>query len=568
MPLLIEHSKDQDEKQHKIGEDPVTIGREPNKTIVLKELVVSRAHAQIIHRNGKYLLEDLKSRHGTFLNRRMIHQPTRLLNGDKIRICETNFTFYLEDSISKIGLHEKKTSDEPDFSARKIESSILLDDGDDGQELSSIMSKMDLSSHFKQEVASPEAKLNALMEITKALGSAIALDSVLPNVLDCLFDLFKQVDRGFIVMADENGNLKPLAMKLRRREEEEGTIRISRTIVRHVLEHKQAVISTDASSDERFDLAQSIADFRIRSLMCAPLIDTDGHSVGVIQLDSLSNAISFQTEDLDILATVAIQASAAIDKANMYEREKQADEWERDAILAKEVQKSLLPAIVPEFSGYELFDYYLPASHVGGDYFDYISLDDHRLAMLVGDVVGHGIAAALLMAKVSAESRFALAKSQPASTSMNQLNQAISNLNLDKFATMVLALLNRENDQLTIVNAGHPPPIVRKKDGQTYQLSTEKSGLPVGIMGGFEYEEFSISLEEGDMVVLYTDGVNEAQNPQAEQFGHQRIIDQLAEKPWGSCSDFGKSLIASVNQHLDGAKQDDDVCLVCLRRAE
>ncbi|MDG2013114.1 MAG: SpoIIE family protein phosphatase [Pirellulaceae bacterium] len=567
MPILIEHSENQDEKRHTIGEDSVTIGREPRNSIELSELFVSREHARIIQRNGKYLLEDLNSKHGTFLNRRMIHQPTRLLNGDKIRICETNFTFFVEDSISKIGIREKKTSEEQNRQARKIESSILLDDGDDAQELSSIMSKMDLSSHFKQEVASPEAKLNALMEITKALGTAIALDKVLPSVLDCLFDLFKQVDRGFIVMADEKGDLKPLAMKLRR-SEEEGTIRISRTIVRHVLEHKQAVISRDASADDRFDLAQSITDFRIRSLMCAPLIDTDGKSVGVIQLDSLSNGVSFQNEDLDILATVAIQASAAIDKAKMYEREKQADEWERDAELAKEVQKSLLPEAAPDFSGYELFDYYLPASHVGGDYFDYISLDDHRLAMLVGDVVGHGIAAALLMAKVSAESRFALAKSQPASTSMNQLNQAISNLNLDKFVTMVLALLDRENDRLTIVNAGHPPPIVRKKDGETYSLSTEKSGLPVGIIGGFEYEEFSISLEPGDMVVLYTDGVNEAQNPQAEQFGHERIIHQLAEKPWSSCGEFGKSLITSVNQHLEGGKQDDDVCLVCLRRTE
>ena len=565
MPLLVSKTKDSEEQEFVLEEDKTVIGRAPHCTIVVESPFVSRDHAEITQKGGKYLLRDLGSRHGTFLNRRMIHQPTRLLNGDKIRICETTFTFFLDASLSQSGYKEKRTREDQTFQTQKIESSILLDDGEESSELSSIMSKMDLSSHFKPEVASPEAKLNALMEITKALGTAIALDVVLPSVLDCLFDLFKQVDRGFIVMADENGNLKPLAMKLRR-ESEEGTIRISRTIVRHVLEKKQAIISTDAASDERFDLAQSITDFRIRSLMCAPLINNEGNSIGVIQLDSLRNTVSFRNEDLDILATVAIQGSSAIDRASMYEREKQADEWERDAVLASEVQKSLLPQNPPDFEGYELFDYYHPASHVGGDYFDYIPLHNGGLAILVGDVAGHGIPAALLMAKVSAESRFALAKSQAACKSMNDLNQAISELNTDKFVTMVFAFLDPENHQLTVVIAGHPPPIMRRKDGQTYALSTEKSGVPVGIISGFEYEQFQVSLEPGDMVVIYTDGVNEAQDPNNEQFGHQRIIDQLAEKDWPTCEAFGKSLITNVTQHLNGAKQDDDVCVVCLRR--
>lgn len=491
----------------------------------------------------------------------MIQQSTRLLNGDQIRICDAVFTFFLDESVHAPS--PRRTQENP--SAVDLESSILLDDMAGAGDLSSIMSKMDVSSHHKEVVASPEARLNALMEITKALGRTIALDKVLPTVLDCLFDLFKQSDRGFIVMADVDGNLKPLAMKLRR-EDDESTIRVSRTIVRHVLENRQAIISTDAASDERFDLSQSITDFRIRSMMCAPLFDTEGNSIGVIQLDSLSNAVSFQNEDMDILATVALQASSAIDKAKLYEIELRQQELGRDLELANEIQHRLLPNVVPDFDGYEVFDYYRPAEQVGGDYYDYIPLGEDRLAILVGDVVGHGIAAALLMAKVSAEARFALASNQSAADSMSQLNHAISNLGLDRFITIVLALLDRSENKLTIVNAGHLPPVVGCADGSAKALSTEQSGLPVGIMSDYEYEEFTIDLSPGDMVVLYTDGVNEAQDLQGQLYGNQRVIDQLGEKTWQSPTEFGNSLIAGVRQHLNGNKQDDDVCLVCFRR--
>ncbi len=562
MPFLLSQSEGDVEQRINLHDEMIVIGRHPDCSIVIDDPSVSRRHAQIVQKNGKYLLEDLKSRNGTFLNRRMIQQSTRLLNGDQIRVCDAVFTFYLDESFR--ASHRGKTQENPPPS-RSLETSILLEDANDPSELSSIMSKMDVSSHIKDMAASPEARLNALMEITKALGRAIALEKVLPSVLDCLFELFRQADRGFIVMADEAGDLKPLAMKLRR-ESDEGTIRISRTIVRHVLENRQAIISTDAASDERFDLAQSITDFRIRSMMCAPLFDAEGNSVGVIQLDSLSNSVSFQNEDMDILATVALQASSAIDKAKLYEIEIRQQEVDRDLELANEIQHRLLPNEVPDIEGYDLFDFYRPADRVGGDYYDYIPVGENRLAILVGDVVGHGIAAALLMAKVSAEAKFALASKQDAAVSMNQLNQAISKLNLDRFITIVLALLDRPTNTLTIVNAGHLPPVIRKQDGTTEALSIEKSGLPIGIIEDFEYEAFTIQLDPGDLVLLYTDGVNEAQNLQGELFGHRRIIEQMAEKQWRSSADFGKSLIAGVSQHLNGNRQDDDVCLVCLRR--
>ncbi len=562
MPFLMTESDDGVNQRLNLVEEETMLGRHPDCQVVVDDAAVSRHHAKIICRSGKYLLEDLKSRNGTYLNRRMIQQPTRLLNGDRIRICDHLFVFHLDDSLDDSQIRGTRESEN-----RDLGSSILLDD-QMGKDLSSIMTQMEMSSHHagvSGQVANPQAKLTALMEITRALGTAIAMDKVLPRVLDCLFDLFKQADRGFIVIADPDGNLKPLAMKLRR-EDDHATFRISRTIVRHVLDTKSAVISTDAANDDRFDLSQSIADFRIRSMMCAPLLDADNNSLGIIQLDTLQSSDGFENEDLDILATVAMQASAGIDRAKLYDMELRQQQLSRDLELANEVQHRLLPAQPPAYSGYQLFDYYRPAEQVGGDYFDYILLPNGQIAVLVGDVVGHGIAAALLMAKVSAEARFALASQPSAACAMNHLNQAICHLQLERFITIVMVLLDNTSHELTVVNAGHLPPLLRKQGQPAAALSTELSGLPIGVAADLEYQQFSLSLEPGDTLAIYTDGISEASNTTGELFGNHRVIEHMNEQAWKNGSEFGESLVQRVRQHLVGSRQDDDICLVCLSR--
>lgn len=545
-----------------LSDGETILGRHPDSGVVIDDAAVSRHHARIMGKSGKYLLEDLKSRNGTFLNRRLIQHGTRLLNGDRIRVCDHGFTFYLEESNNDSGARNTQEA-----GIRNLESSILLDD-QLGKDLSSIMSQVDMDSHHSGSVAesaTPGAKLIALMNITKALGTAIALDKVLPRVLDCLFDLFRQADRGFVVMETTDGQLKPLAMKLRK-EDDKATFRISRTIVRHVLDSRTAIISTDAANDDRFDLSQSIADFRIRSMMCAPLLSAGGKSLGIIQLDTLKNAVGFAAEDLDILATVAMQASAAVDRAKMHEVELRQNQIGRDLELANEVQHRLLPSEPPEIDGYSLFDYYSPAEQVGGDYFDYIELPDGRTAILVGDVVGHGIAAALMMAKVSAEARFALATQKDAAAAMNQLNRAICKLRIERFITIVLAVLNSNSSELQVVNAGHLPPVVRRKSGLAESISTELSGLPIGIAEDIEYRQFPIELFPGDILTMYTDGISEASNVTGELFGSRRVIELANERDWSRGDEFGNALVHLVRQHMAGMTQQDDICLVCISR--
>ncbi len=305
------------------------------------------------------------------------------------------------------------------------------------------MSKLDVSTGATgvRLSVNPEVKLCAIIEINQNLSKALALDIVLPKLLDSLFKIFIQADRGFIILRGADDRLIPKAVKYRRGESDE-SIRISRTIVNTVLESQQAILSADAANDVRFDMSQSIADFRIRSMMCAPLVNGDGKSFGVIQLDTSDQRGRFQQEDLDVLAGVAGQAAIAIDNAQLHEAALRQNQMERDLKLAHKVQQGLLPAAPPVVERYHFFDFYEAANQVGGDFYDYITLADGRVAVVLADVSGKGVSAALVMAKLSAIVRFSLASEPVVARAVQQINTNFARNGWeDRFVTFVIALV-------------------------------------------------------------------------------------------------------------------------------
>ena len=228
------------------------------------------------------------------------------------------------------------------------------------------------------------------------------------------------------------------------------------------------------------------------------------------------------------------------------------------------MQKRFLPTKSPETSGYRFFDYYEPANHVGGDYFDYIHLADGRIAIVVADVVGHGVAAAMFMAKLSAETRFALASKQDPAVAIAELNDRMSELEVERFVTFLLLVLDPADCSATIVNAGHMPPVIRRADGSIEEPGEDESGLPISIMGGVDYESVKIDLADGELAVMYTDGVNEAMGPDGEQFGMDKVRELVAMG--GTAEEVNKRIVAAVNQHFAGTPPDDDICLVTVER--
>ncbi len=546
-----------------LGDDTITFGRHPDCEVIIEAGAVSRKHAQIEKKGDNFFVVDLGSRNGTLVNRNLIDAPTKLFDGAEISICDVSFQFFLHEQNPRRGANATITGQDR---AEKLSSNFLVDDK--YERGSTILGQLEIPSHHSaiDTTSGASAKLKAIITVTQALRDASEPNGILSSVIDCLFELFVDADRGFIAMKKEDtSEIVPFLMKTRRGIDDEN-IRISRTIVNTVMELQQAVLSSDAAEDSRFDMSQSLADFRIRSMMAAPLVNAAGKSIGIIQIDSLRPSMAFSQEDLEVLATVAMQTSAALQKFELYRAADETRRMEQDLKLAHEVQLRFLPDKPPGISGFKFFSYYRPATHVGGDYFDYVQLDEHRCAIIVADVVGHGVAAALLMAKVAAESRFALAMNSNPVKAVEVINNAMSGMNLDKFVTFLLCMLDSRSETIQIVNAGHMLPIIWRPDGSIVSMDDIHAGLPVGIMENFAYESAEIEMPPGTIVVLYTDGVNEAMNDAGDELTTERVIEDIRTSQAKAPESIGKTICESIRRHVGDSPQTDDICLVCIGR--
>jgi serine phosphatase RsbU (regulator of sigma subunit) len=536
------------------------LGRHPACDIVLESGSVSRQHARITNSEGNFHIEDLHSRNGTFVNGRLLTGRQLLKENDEIGICELSFSFHLKPP---------EPSDSPSTGSKTEagQGATIVDD-EEASSGSTIMSQLDISSSsmgMRLQV-NTEAKLKALLEISRNLGRAIGLVDVLPKLLDSLFKIFIQADRGFIVLMDpQTGRLVPKAIKYRRSEDTQ-SVKISRTIINSVMASKQAVLSADAATDERFDMAESIVDFRIRSMMCAPLITGEGNALGVIQIDTLDSRNRFNREDLDVLASVACQAAFAVENAQLHETALRDQAIKRELAVAHEVQRGFLPAESPNLAGYDFFEFYESAHALGGDYYDYVPLSGGRLAVVLGDVSGKGISASLLMAKLSAEARYCLASEPSPAAAVAKLNRVFCGSGWeDRFVTLVLAVLDPIDHQATIVNAGHMPPLLHRSKDSIQPVGGEIAHLPLGVDVQTAYEQCAVPLQPGDSLIFYTDGITEAMNAGDELYTRGRLMAQLAADTDGVAM-LGRRILDDVRKFVGSRQQSDDMCLVCVGR--
>ncbi len=541
------------------GETTV-LGRHPDCDVVLEVGAVSRQHAHIVRVDDDYYVEDLDSRNGTFLNDQLTEGRVLLSENDRLRICDIEFVFHHGSPDSVVAVHGQEET---------IDGALLIDD-EKPPSGSTIMSKVDVSSTRSGLLlsANAEVKLKAVLEISQNLGRAVGLSEVLPKVLDSLFSIFVQADRGFVVLKDPStGNLVPKAVK-QRREDSAGQIRISRTIVNGVMESGEAILSADAATDDRFDMAESIVDFQIHSMMCAPLIDSSGRVLGIIQIDTMDQRQRFNHEDLEVLASVACQAAISVENAQLHDIAVQRESLRRELALAHRVQQGFLPAAPPKLEAYEFFQYYEPAKELGGDYFDYIPMPGGRLAIALADVSGKGISAALLMAKLSSEARYCLVSEPTPLDAVRRLNGIFSESRWqDRFVTMVLTVLDPSRHQATIVNAGHMPPLLRHCSGSVEATGQSAGGLPLGVDIGGDYEQTMISLEPGDSLIMYTDGIPDAMNAANDFYGSKRLEATLAD-PVEGVRALVQHILEDWRRSVGNQPQSDDMCVTCFGRLQ
>jgi serine phosphatase RsbU (regulator of sigma subunit) len=300
--------------------------------------------------------------------------------------------------------------------------------------------------------------------------------------------------------------------------------------------------------------------------MCVPLLTPDNKALGILQLDT-SDRRQFNEDDLDVLAAVASQAAISIQNASTLETLLQRERLNRDLKIAEQVQKKFLPQVVPTLPGYEFFAHYQPTYEVGGDYYDFVPVSADRMAVAVGDVSGKGVAAALMMAKFSGDTRSCLLSENGPAPTATRLNSLLCAAGIeDKFITLGLCVLDAPARKLTLTSAGHTPVLIRRADGHVEEVGQEVSGVPLGIMEDSVYQQSEVQLEQGDVAMIYSDGVTDARSPTEELYDSQtnhRLVKRLAQSSGGPVA-VGRAILQDIREFSAGHSQADDITLVCL----
>jgi len=543
--------------------DRIIIGRSPEHChVVLDPNGVSRRHAEIYRKGDEHYLADLNSRNLTKVNNTKVIPGIdhKLSPGDRINICDVEFLFY-----------PQLPADSPSQEPGDIMIVTEAESHDSAQ-----LHTLDASrSSALASMIKPEVKLKAILEIARNLSSELKIDTVAPKILDSLMELFPQAERLFLVLVDpETKRLVRKAFKYRPSKRsifstvipaDEVPMSISRSIVNHVLGQKKAVLSQDAGADQNLPTSASIADLKIRSVMCVPLLTPDREALGILQLDT-SDRKQFHQEDLDVLAAVASQAAIAIQNAQMHESLLERERVTRDLKLAEQVQKRFLPQSVPAISGYEFFAHYDPAYEVGGDYYDFVPLPGSRVAIALGDVSGKGVAAALMMAKFSGDTRYCILTENSPAAAANELNHLLFSAAIEeKFITLSLSVLDTDKHTLAITSAGHLPVMVRRSNGMVDEIGEEIAGFPLGIIPEADYKQTAVKLNAGDVVAVFSDGVTDARNLREELYesrDNRRLIKKLAETSGGP-ETVGRAILQDIREFSAGHNQVDDITLIC-----
>ncbi len=514
------------------------IGRTPGSEVKFHETKVSRNHARVERRpDGSCYLVDLNSQNKTYLDEIRLEpfQPVRLTDGCRIKIVDIELIF--RDPAVQFGK------------------------GDD--EHSTVIGSLDdlSSQRLAQRVAHPAQAFKAILDVNRALGGRADLNEVLDRVLDGLMAVFPRAERGFIMTTEPDGTFPLRAVRHRNGDGSVPTL--SRTIARQVLRDARAVLIADASSDEEYKNLPSVS-MSLRTALAVPLRNNDGGTVGMVQIDSRAVRNAFTTADLDLLAALAVPVGVAVENHRLLIEQAS---W----AAAGEIQRLLLPRRQPDIPGYTFWQCYRPAEEVGGDLYDYIPVGptgavertDRRWAVTVGDVAGKGMPAALMMAGISPEVRHLVRDGVAPQDVLARVNRSVYDSGIEcKFVTLVLAEIDPRSHRLTISNAGHRLPLIRRADGTIEEVGDEASRTPLGVRSEEVYSSMSVTLEPGDVVVLYSDGVTDAMDPSGERFGDDRFDRALVEAPQGADA-VGEALLAAVRDYASGRSQFDDITLLC-----
>jgi len=541
-----------------VGAPMMRIGRASSNDLVLEDLNVSRLHAELVRRPEGLYVRDAGGKNGTFVNDRRIEEPLLLHAGDSIRIGTTTLVFNAEPKTSI------EFSDQPlAVGAITVLPAGALRTPSPGE--IPLLLDADTPRDGASSGGSVERLAPAALGIIFEADRELVFHRPLPEILETIMDLAHRTvpyERGLLMLL-QDGALQ--AQVVRVPPDEAGSrLTVSRTIADRVIHAQESVLTADALVDDRFREGHSIGVQQLRSVMCVPLWN-NREVIGLIYLDSRHRAGLFTENDLRVLTHLAHVAAVKIENARLFEHVIAAETMKLDLDRAAEIQHHLLPQEGPVIEGYRVDGGSRSCHAVGGDYFDYISLPGGRHAVMVGDVAGKGLPAALLMCSFQASLHALAELDLPADQTLVRLNRLLCRrVPANRYVTFFYGVLDPARHLLTYTNAGHNPPLLLRADGPPERL--DSNGPPLGLFDALPYGSGSIEMRSGDVLVCYSDGVTEAQDPGGQEFGEKRLVETVIRLRKGGPSDIYRGVVTAVDEHRAGSPHLDDLTLVVLRR--
>ncbi|HUN66682.1 MAG TPA: SpoIIE family protein phosphatase [Bacteroidota bacterium] len=426
------------------------------------------------------------------------------------------------------------------------------------------------NNHFLRELelnsdrfARQLKKSEQLIEATKSLNSTLDLDKLLVIILETALRTVDS-ERGTVYLLDEaKGEL--WSRVLIGSEIVKIELPLGKGIAGYVAATGDTLNIQDAYLDPRFNPdIDKRTGYRTNTILCVPMRDKDGRIIGVFQLLNKRTGY-FTREDESVIAGLSIHAALALENARLYEQEKKLFRMREEVRLAARIQLDLLPKKIPAVPGYDLAGRTIPAQMVGGDYFDFIPGGRNRWAVCLGDVTGKGLPAALLMANVQATLRGLTEMSGGASECVRRANTLLYRSTSDeRFVTLFYGLLDPATHALTFTNAGQDHPFLVSGKKKIRRLRT--GGTVLGIIDQFPFEEETVSLARGDVLVIYSDGFSEAMNEQEEQFGEERLAKVIEGNKRLSAEKIIDHIVAETRRFTGAAPQSDDMTIVVVKR--
>lgn len=519
------------------------VGRGADCDLRLEEPSVSRRHARLRVAGEAAEVEDLGSSNGTLLDGRRLDGAEPLQAGQRLSLGNLHLTVARADERptgSAAGRYLDQTH-------VRTGDSVTLDEArDTGRE--------------------ERHKRAHLFRTLAAAGELLAGRHGLDEVLEPLLTLVEEAmepERIFLLLT-EGDDPEPHVVASRIRDDGDADMVLSRTLVGRVLEQRTAFLTEDASQDARLAGGQSILSAGTRSAMAAPLFDNE-RVIGLLYADTRDPAVRFDRNELKAFVLLANVVAVAITNARYRELEIVQQRLSAELDAARRIMDRLLPAELPRIPGLALRAHLESCEEVAGDLYDVQRLPDGQVLLVVGDVAGKGLPAALIVAGLLPAIRVAVQDCRELDRLVTHVNdQLCGSTDAVRFATLFLAVLDPATGQLTWVNAGHNPPLLVLPDGTLVPLLA--AAPPVGMVTGLPFPVTRTEIPRGARLVCYSDGVTEAMDAAEEMYGEERLQAVLARGIGEDLEGFQRAVLADVDRFTGGAPQSDDVTLLIAER--